>query len=107
MGGREPAKVTRSDTAEICSAVRRSVRYRLMSPRSAAPNAALLCPGWLADALVALNDNVPAAPSKAQVAAAATSLFRIGFMRTSMAKCSVLFFISGPFLDRYLNLFSG
>jgi hypothetical protein len=28
---------------------------------------------------VALDDSVPAAPSKAQVAAAAASLFRIGF----------------------------
>ena len=42
-------------------------------------SAALLWPGWLAEALAALNDSVPAAPSKANVAAAAASLSRMRF----------------------------
>ena len=98
MGGLEPAKVTRSDTVEICSAVRRSVRYRFRSPPSAAPKVAVLLPGWLAEALVAPNDSVPAA-SKAQVAAAAARLLLIGFiLRPSRFSWSGFVLISGPFL---------
>jgi hypothetical protein len=80
MPGARPGKVTRSETAEMCSAVPRLARYWLMSSRSDVRSAAPFPGCGILAALAALDAVSPAAPSRAQVTVAADSMYRV-FLR--------------------------
>src|ERR1035441_7124928 len=81
MAGLGPGKVIRSETAEMCSAVRRAVRESLRSWRSAACSVGPAWRGWaaktVAEAVAAPAGNNAPALSRAQAVAAAVSRPRV------------------------------
>src|SRR5450631_969487 len=94
MAGARPGKVTRSETAEMCSIVPRVATYWLMSSRSDVRRAARLPGCGILAALAAPDAVSPAAPSRAQVTVAADNMYR-ALLRTW---CGFVDLMSAPWI---------